>query len=111
MGGLDRDREIIEGILSEYAALPITYGDIQREVVSDRTGDHYILMLVGRQNGRRVHGPLIHVDLIDGKFWIQYDGTERGVALDLIDAGIPKDRIVLGFKSPELRKYTGFAVA
>lgn len=111
MGGLDRDREIIEGILAEYAVLPISYGDIKREVVSDRMGDHYILMLLGRQDGRRAHGPSIHVDLIDGKFWIRYDGTERGVAPNLIDAGIPKDRIVLGFKSPELRKHTGFAVA
>ncbi len=81
------------------------------QLVFDRERDHYMVFLVGQQGDHRIHGPLIHVDLIDGKFWIQYDGTERGVALDLIDAGIPKDRIVLGFKSPELRKHTGFAVA
>lgn len=39
------------------------------------------------------------------------DGTEYGIANDLLAAGIPKDKIVLGFKSPESRKYTDFAVA
>jgi len=32
---------------------------------------------------------LVHVDLIDGKFWIQRDGTERGIARDLEDAAFP----------------------
>lgn len=43
--------------------------------------------------------------------WIQLDGTEDGIAGDLLAAGIPKDRIVLGFKSPDSRQHTGFAVA
>lgn len=41
--------------------------------------------------------------------WIQYDGIEEGVANALVEAGIPSDRIVLGFHPQELRKYTGFA--
>ena len=45
------------------------------------------------------------------EFWIQRDGTEYGIAQELVDAGIPKERIVLAFKSPELRKLTEFAVA
>jgi hypothetical protein len=67
-------------------------------------------MLVGWQGGKRVHGSLIHVDIIDGKFWVQRDGTERGIARDLLDAGIPRDRIVLAFRSEELRKESEFAV-
>lgn len=104
MGERNRDRELIERILSEYAALPVTYGEIDRELVLDRSRDRYLLMLVGWQNKQRVHGALIHIDLIDGRFWIQYDGTERGVALDLLEAGISKDRVVLGYKPPERRQ-------
>ena len=54
---------------------------------------------------------LIHLDIIDGKIWIQRDGTEHGIATDLLEAGVPKEHIVLGFKSPEMRQYTEFAVA
>ncbi len=39
------------------------------------------------------------------------DGTEYGLANELLDAGVPKDRIVLGFKRPQTREHTGFAVA
>jgi hypothetical protein len=52
----------------------------------------------------------VHVDLMDGKYWIQRDGTERGIARDLEDAGISKVRIVLAFRAPEVRKYTEYAV-
>ncbi|MHC5722687.1 MAG: element excision factor XisI family protein [Nostoc sp.] len=45
---------------------------------------------------RRIHGCLVHIDLIDGKIWIQRDGTEEGIAADLERAGIPKEHIVLG---------------
>ena len=81
------------------------------EVVFDRTRDRYLWMDVGWDKDRRVHGCLVHIDLIDGKIWIQRDGTEDGIAADLERAGIPKEDIVLGFRPPELRPYTGYAVA
>ena len=34
--------------------------------------------------------------------------TKRGGATELVEAGIPRESIVLGFRDPELRKYTGF---
>ncbi len=54
---------------------------------------------------------MLHIDIIDRKLWIQQDGTEEGVAVDLVAAGIPKEHIVLGFRTPEQRKITEFAVS
>lgn len=104
-------RQLIERILTEYAQIPYAHGDIQIQTIFDRDGDHYLLMLVGRDGIRRVHGCLVHVDLIDGKIWIQRDGTEHGIARDFIAASVPKKQIVLAFHSPELREQTEFAVA
>lgn len=42
---------------------------------------------------------------------MQRGGTEDGIANELVEAGIPKEEIVLGFHEPGVRKYTGFAVA
>jgi len=103
-------RQLIERTLTEYAQIPYAHGDIQIQTIFDRAGDHYLLMLVGRDGIRRVHGCLVHVDVIDGKIWIQRDGTEHGIARDFIAAGVPKQQIVLAFHSPELRKQTEFAV-
>ena len=36
---------------------------------------------------------------------------EEGVATQLVTAGVPRDRIVLAFKHPDLRGYTDFAAA
>ena len=80
-------------------------------MIADESSIITKLMYAGWQNGYRIHGPVIHIDIQDGKVWIQRDGTEDGIALELVDAGIPKDKIVLAFKSPESRKLTGFAVA
>jgi len=108
--GLESYRGIIERILTEYAKNPYANGEIERQLVFDRERDHYLLMSVGWDK-HRVHGCVVHIDLIDGKCWIQRDGTETGIARDLVAAGIAKDRIVLAFKSPEIRPHTGYAVA
>ena len=111
MDSLTRDRDVIEGILSRIAAEGYSRGQISDQAVFDRDRDHYLLVTQGWDRDRRIHHVLVHLQIIDGKIWIQYDGIEYGIAQDLLDAGIPKDRIVLGFKSPELRKHSGFAVA
>jgi hypothetical protein len=111
MDTLEKYRQIIETVLKEYARVPYAYGDIHTEVVFDRKNDHYLLVNVGWRNDRRIHGSIVHIDIIDGKIWIQRDGTEHGIANDLVKAGIPKEHIVLGFRSPEVRQYTEFAVA
>jgi hypothetical protein len=110
MDTLSEDRRIIESILTEYASIPYAYGQVDRKTVFDRGGDHYLLMISGWDEGR-VHGCIVHVDLIDGKFWIQRDGTEDGIASELERAGVPKSRIVLAFREPAIRPHTGYAVA
>jgi hypothetical protein len=108
---LDHYRQTVERILSDHAAIPYSFGDIQREVVFDRAHDRYLLMLSGWDRDKRIHGALIHIDIIDGKIWIQRDGTEDGVAYELLEAGIPQERIVPGFRSEARRRDMGFAVA
>jgi hypothetical protein len=54
--------------------------------------------------------------LIDHKIWIQYDDTEEGIANDFIAndfiaAGVPTQDIVLGFRHPQIRQYTNFAIS
>jgi XisI protein len=65
---------------------------------------------VGWENGRRIHGTLVHIDIINSKVWIQRDGTEDGIAGDLEQAGILKNQIVLAFRPQEVRQHTGYAV-
>ena len=111
MDTLEQYRNIIQQSLIELTRIPFAHGDIDMETVFDRQSDRYLLVILGRENKRRIHSCLVHVDIINGKVWIQRDGTEDGIANQLVQAGIPREHIVLGFRSPELRKHTDFAVA
>lgn len=111
MDQLNHYRDLIERILSEYASIPDASGTIADFTVFDRRQDRYAVLAHGWGKEGRVHHCWLHVDIIDGKFWIQFDGTEEGVAADLERAGVPKNHIVLGFRRPELRPYTEYAAA
>jgi XisI protein len=111
MASSDTYRSIIETIFLAYTRIPYAYGELQTEVIFDHDNDRYMLITVGWDNGMRVHICLAHIDICDGKVWIQVDNTEDGIANELVQAGIPKTQIVLGFRPPEVRKYTEYAAA
>ena len=104
-------QEIVEKVIADYADFLGEDENIQIELVFDRTRDRYLLVETGWENGRRTYGTLLHLDIINGKIWIQQDGTEEGIANELVALGVPKDRIVLGFKSLQRRQITDFAVS
>lgn len=110
MDKLERYRQIVRGLIDEYASYKPAHGQIDTEAVVDCERDHYEVIHVGWDGQRRVHGVVVHVDIRDGKIWIQYDGTSRPIAEEMVAAGIPREDIVLGFHPAELRQLTGFGV-
>ena len=110
MEELDRYRKVIRELIETYAQYKPARGDVQIEVIFDEYNDHYELIYAGWNGPYRIHGSVIHIDIRSGKVWIQYDGTEDGIAEELVEAGIPRDRIVLAFKPPEIRPYMDFAI-
>src|ERR1043165_5902399 len=108
---LNHWRHTIKKILAHLAAIP--FPDVvtmSAKTGFDETADVYLVIVEGWQGLRRLHGCMAHVEIKGDKIWIQQDGTEDGIAADLLAAGIPRDRIVLGFKSPQSRAATQFAV-
>jgi len=106
-----RDRAIIERVLADYAAIPYAHGDVATQTVFDSTNDHYLLMIVGRDKLRRVHGCLVHIDLKGEDVVVQRDGIEDGIARELSRQGIPSERIVLAFLPYGPRRYSEFMAA
>lgn len=77
--------------------MPVSHGQMRIQPVFDQQSDEYLVMVVGWDGPRRIHALLIHVELREGKVWVQRDGTEYGVAKRLVDEGIPAEYIVLGW--------------
>jgi XisI protein len=110
MDRTDRYRLIVRRTIEEYGSYKPSNGQIDPEIVIDRERDHYEVMHIGWDGPRRVHGSIVHLDIRDGKVWVQYDGTSRPIAEALVEAGIPREDIVLGFHPAEIRHHTDYAV-
>ena len=111
MERIETYREIIKGVIRSVADfLPAEEG-VRIETIFDDADGHYELLSIGWSNQRRIHSTLVHIDLHDGKVWVERDGTDLEIVQDLLDAGIPSEHMVLGFHPPDQRKYTDFAVA
>ncbi len=110
MDTLVQYREIIQQQLQEYTEIPYAYGDLQCRLIISEDRNNFLLITQGWDNNIQVHGCLVHIEMIGDKIWIHKDGLEDGIALYLVNADIPKNKIVLGFHPPEVRPYTEFAV-
>lgn len=103
------DFETVENALrscAQFYAAPERFRTLK---IFDRDSGNFLLVDEGWDGFDRIHRTWVHIEVRDGKFWIQKDGTQDGITLNLLAAGIPNDRIVLGFQHPAMRKYTDFA--
>lgn len=106
---VEQYRQWIQQLLLERAARGLSQPEIETQAVLDTKRDHYLLLHTGWRNNRRTHGCSLHLDIKNGKIWIQHDGTEIGIATQLLELGVPPNDIVLAFHSPNMRKFTEFA--
>jgi hypothetical protein len=104
-------RDIVKKILQEYADFLGNDDGVKVELVFDEKHDRYLLIETGWQNGYRIYGTFLHVDIIDDQLWIEHDGTEDGIAYEMMAAGIPEQDIILAFKLPELQKLRALAIS
>ena len=103
--------KLIKRILTECVELSDRrpQPDIETFLITDVQNGHYMWMNLGWQNGERITGMTVYVRIRDRKFWIEEDWTEDGIATDLLQAGVPREDIVLAFHPPRLRQFTQFA--
>ncbi|MGD1700612.1 XisI protein [Dapis sp. BLCC M229] len=103
--------EIVTQILKEHYQYHTQDSQYETQLILDSERNHYLLISLRWQNEKRDYGCSIHVDIKDGKIWIQQDFTEQGIAQQLLDLGVPKSDIVLAFRSPFVRQFSDFSVS
>lgn len=110
MDPVERNRRAVEKLMREYEAFRASRKDVEAVVIVDAERRNFLLMYIGWDGSRRVHHVAVHIELRGEKVWLQCDNTDLVVAEDLVAAGIPKSAIVLGFRAPEVRPFTDYAV-
>lgn len=107
-------KTIVRKVAEYIASISPSDANVETQLIIDDEHGHYLLYSVGWENDDyREYSSFVHLDVKpDGKVWIQHDGTDLKIALLLVEEGIPKSDIVLGFRAPYRRELMGeFAVA
>jgi XisI protein len=92
----------------ERASRQYNAQEYEVQTLFDSEQDRYQLLSVGWRGNKHNFGCILHLDIKGKKNWIQHEGTEVGIANQLVELGVPKQDIVLAFHEPELRQFTDF---
>jgi len=112
MAKLEVYRQVVRKVLSSYGSYKPINGEIEVQTVFDSEHDHYQIISVGCENHRRVHTCSMHIDIKpDCKVWIQLNNTDIQIADELMELGIAREDIVLGFHHASMRSFTEFAAS
>ncbi len=107
-------RNIVVELLESYAKMPsvsANSSELEEQLILDTQRDHYQILTIGWEKGRRVYYPVFHIDIREGKIWVQEDATDFDLVGELERRGVAKNDIVLAFQAPYKRPFTGYAVA
>lgn len=110
MDKIAKYEQYILQILGEYAKIRYANIDGENQLVADKENRRYQVVTIGWDNGKFVHDCPMHLDIINGKIWIQQNMTEIDLGEELVKMGVPKSDIVIGFLAPEVREYSEYAV-
>jgi hypothetical protein len=103
-------RQVITSVLSDLAEASVR-DNAETLPIFDTTHENYLLLDAGWDGIQRIHHIIAHLRIHNGKIWVEADNTDQEIVQQLLDAGIPKEAIVLAFYSPQKRPLTEFAVA
>ncbi|NEP22195.1 XisI protein [Moorena sp. SIO3I6] len=104
-------REYVQRLLNDYAKDDVSNHEVEVQLIFDTLRDHYQWMNVGWEDLNRIYRSIVHLDIKDGKIWLQQNLTDLNPAEELVEMGVPREDIVLGLQAPYKRQYTDYGVA
>lgn len=116
MDKITKYQNCIQVTLQEYynlltSAKTVGNVEVRDELIIDTVHNHFQVVCISWRGHQFSYNTILHIDIIDEKVWVQQNNTEVAIADELIERGVLRSDIVLGFLSPSVRQYSGFAVA
>lgn len=97
-------RTIIDFLEAQAPHKPANMPAVESYVIADEVRNHFQLLQLGWQDETYIFTVVFHLDIIDGKVWLQQNITEHEVVDYLMEHGIPSSDIVLGLQPPYVRQ-------
>lgn len=106
MDKLAHYQSIIEKVFLEIQALSQSNTFGEALLALDHERKQYILMSNGWEGNKRHYYPLLHVEIRpETEVCLHCDQTDLELGRQLIEQGIERADVVLGFYSPQMREY------
>ena len=112
MDKIENYQKILCGIINEYAGYKPRNSPYDWVPICDDKNREYLLMSIGwdEKENHKYHS-IFHFRIKENKIYVEQDNTDADPVQQMLDAGVPKEDIVLAFYSPSHRKLTEFALA
>lgn len=105
-------RAVVTLLNDHIADYPVKHTESEVQIITDNEHGHYQLVIIDWDDNFFRYYTIFHFDIKpDGKIWIQVNNTDVDIAAELVERGVAKSDIVIGFQPPRYRPYTGYAVA
>lgn len=112
MDKLKKYQEILQSIILQYAKYNPSYSETEWLPICDDERGEYLLVDAGwEKDEKRTYLTVFHFRIKNEKIYVEQDNTDANPVQQMLDAGVPKEDIVLAFYSPSHRKLTEFAIA
>jgi hypothetical protein len=113
MDKITKYQNIVLAIIQMFATETESNESEHEEIITDLVHHHYFLQWLGFDaKDRFINKPILHFHIkSDGKVWILANLTESDVAEMLVEKGVDKNDVVVGFHPQKLRAHTGYAIA
>lgn len=104
-------RQILREIILRYGSYASRYSQTDWLPICDDERGEYLLVDVGWKDEERTYLTVFHFRIKNDKIYVEQDNTDACPVQQMLDAGVPKEDIVLAFYSPSHRQLTDFALA
>jgi len=111
MDKVERYKNIVRSVIEDIVALRKQANSrIKGTAIMDEKRGHYLLYVDDWNDDQRSYGCYLHIEVAsDGKVWLQHDGTDLIVGQELLDKGVLKEDLVLGWIAPFRRADSSYA--
>jgi hypothetical protein len=106
---LNKTQIAVRRVLEQIYAPQHNSAKLEQQLVLDDQNGHYLLLHVGWNDFERTHGIVVHLDIKDDLVWVQRDNTNLNIVAALLEQGLAKNQIVLGFHAPFKRQFGEYA--
>jgi hypothetical protein len=113
MDKLKKYQDAIMSMMEDFASVPFANTPtIEKQIIADRERNRFQVICFGWENEDSLAcSTFLNFEIKNGKIWIQQNWTEILVATELMEHGVKKVDIVLGFIPEYAREESGYAIA